>query len=67
VLTQAKDKEQAVFDLYRIYGLEETIKESLRPPKNPEEMTLATNGRKSNKAVAKQFVAVLCALEIPCR
>ena len=46
---QAKDKEQAVLHLYRIYGLEEVIHENLRPEKPIEEQTLATEGRKSNK------------------
>jgi UV DNA damage endonuclease len=48
-LSQAKDKEQAVFELYRMYGLEEVILENLRPEKKPEEMTLKTLGRKSSK------------------
>lgn len=45
-LYQAKDKEQAVFELYRIYNLAPVIHENLRPP-NPEP-TLATGGRKAN-------------------
>lgn len=32
-MIEAKEKEQAVFDLYRIYGLEGVIWENLRPPK----------------------------------
>ncbi|KAG8925397.1 hypothetical protein FRC01_010253 [Tulasnella sp. 417] len=48
LMIEAKDKEQAVLELYRIYDLEEVIWENLRPPK--KEQTLATNGRKSAKA-----------------
>ncbi|KAG0653826.1 hypothetical protein C6P46_002196 [Rhodotorula mucilaginosa] len=48
LMIEAKDKEQAVFHLYRIYDLAPTIHESLRPP--AEEETLQTAGRKSNKA-----------------
>ena len=33
---QAKDKEQAVFHLYRIYGLADVIHENLRPEKPPK-------------------------------
>lgn len=44
---KAKDKEQAVFELRRIYGLDEVIWENLRPPK--KDQTLATGGRKSSK------------------
>ncbi|KWU41104.1 UV-endonuclease UvdE, partial [Rhodotorula sp. JG-1b] len=47
LMIEAKDKEQAVFHLYRIYDLAPTIHESLRPP--AEEETLQTAGRKSNK------------------
>ncbi|KIK69416.1 hypothetical protein GYMLUDRAFT_35478 [Collybiopsis luxurians FD-317 M1] len=47
LMIEAKDKEQAVLQLYRVYGLEEVKYESLRPP-NPNP-TKQTNGRKSNK------------------
>jgi len=47
LMIEAKDKEQAVFDLRRIYGLGDVIWENLRPPK--EDQTLATGGRKSVK------------------
>ncbi|KAI0729555.1 UV-endonuclease UvdE-domain-containing protein [Fomitopsis betulina] len=33
LMIEAKDKEQAVFHLYRLYGLEEVIYENLRPEK----------------------------------
>ena len=33
---QAKDKEQAVFHLYRMYGLHPVIHENLRPEKPPK-------------------------------
>lgn len=45
LMIEAKDKEQAVLELYRIYGLEEVKHESLRPPK--ENQTKETLGRKS--------------------
>ncbi|KAG9038555.1 hypothetical protein FRB95_000776 [Tulasnella sp. JGI-2019a] len=47
LMIEAKDKEQAVFELRRIYGLDEVIWENLRPPH--KDQTLATGGRKSNK------------------
>ncbi|KAE9403088.1 UV-endonuclease UvdE [Gymnopus androsaceus JB14] len=47
LMIEAKDKEQAVLHLYRIYGLEEVKVESLRPPN--ENQTKETKGRKSNK------------------
>ncbi|KAJ8086840.1 hypothetical protein PM082_005665 [Marasmius tenuissimus] len=47
LMIEAKDKEQAVFELYRMYGLEEVKHESLRPPN--EHQTKETKGRKSNK------------------
>ncbi|KZT53356.1 UV-endonuclease UvdE [Calocera cornea HHB12733] len=47
LMIEAKDKEQAVFHLWRIYGLEEPLHENLRPPKEVQE--LATNGRKARK------------------
>ncbi|KAF8590258.1 UV-endonuclease UvdE [Ramaria rubella] len=43
LMIEAKDKEQAVFHLYRIYGLESVVHENLRPEKPP---ALETNGRK---------------------
>ncbi|KAK6908725.1 UV damage endonuclease UvdE [Kwoniella mangroviensis CBS 8886] len=46
LMIEAKDKEQAVFELYRIYGLEEVNHDSLRPPDpNPG---MHTKGRKSS-------------------
>ncbi|KXN90978.1 UV-damage endonuclease [Leucoagaricus sp. SymC.cos] len=53
----AKDKEQAVFHLYRIYGLAPVIHANLRPP-NPNP-TKETNGRKSNKRTTRVRVAKL--------
>jgi len=47
LMIEAKDKEQAVLQLYRIYGLEEVKMESVRPPN--ENQTKETNGRKSKK------------------
>lgn len=47
LMIEAKDKEQAVFHLYRIYGYRPTIHASLRPPAEVE--TLRTNGRKGSK------------------
>ncbi|KAK4689931.1 UV DNA damage endonuclease, partial [Tremellales sp. Uapishka_1] len=46
LMIEAKDKEQAVFELYRMYGLEDVIHENLRPP-NPNP-SMHTNGRKSS-------------------
>lgn len=46
-MIEAKDKEQAVFDLHRIYDLQPTIHENLRPPVEVE--SLRTAGRKSSK------------------
>nr|KIR49136.1 UV damage endonuclease UvdE [Cryptococcus bacillisporus CA1280] len=46
LMIEAKDKEQAVFELYRIYGLEDVVHDNLRPPDpNPG---MQTKGRKSN-------------------
>lgn len=45
LMIEAKDKEQAVFELYRIYDLHPVIHDNLRPP-DPAP-TLATKGRKS--------------------
>lgn len=51
LMIEAKDKEQAVLHLYRIYGLQPVIYASLRPPDmNPSK---ETKGRKSLKASAK--------------
>jgi len=36
LMIEAKDKEQAVLHLYRIYGLERVIQENLRPEKPPK-------------------------------
>ncbi|KZT08073.1 UV-endonuclease UvdE [Laetiporus sulphureus 93-53] len=36
LMIEAKDKEQAVFHLYRIYGLADVIHENLRPEKPPK-------------------------------
>ncbi|KAF8914616.1 UV-endonuclease UvdE-domain-containing protein [Mucidula mucida] len=47
LMIEAKDKEQAVLHLYRMYGLETVEFKSLRPPN--ENQTKETNGRKSNK------------------
>ncbi|GAA5880404.1 hypothetical protein JCM3774_006437 [Rhodotorula dairenensis] len=47
LMIEAKDKEQAVFHLYRIYNLAPTFHASLRPPADEE--TLQTAGRKSHK------------------
>ncbi len=45
LMIEAKDKEQAVFELYRIYGLKDVIWENLRPPNENQEMR--TKGRKA--------------------
>lgn len=45
LMIEAKDKEQAVFELYRIYGLQDVIHENLRPP--ADDITIKTKGRKS--------------------
>ncbi|KAK4053508.1 hypothetical protein OIV83_001676 [Microbotryomycetes sp. JL201] len=50
-MIEAKDKEQSVFHIYRMYNLAPTIYDSLRPPAENE--TLRTNGRKSNKRKKK--------------
>ncbi|KAJ7661690.1 UV-endonuclease UvdE-domain-containing protein [Mycena rosella] len=47
LMIEAKDKEQAVLHLYRIYGLHPVIHASLRPPN--EDQTKETKGRKSTK------------------
>ncbi|KAF7986968.1 hypothetical protein HWV62_19 [Athelia sp. TMB] len=48
---QAKDKEQAVLHLHRVYGLQAVTHASLRPPAH--NITMHTNGRKSNKKAKK--------------
>lgn len=50
-MIEAKDKEQAVFELYRVYGLQDVIWENLRPGTPLEQQTKQTNGRKSSKCV----------------
>ncbi|KAJ7175272.1 UV-endonuclease UvdE-domain-containing protein [Mycena haematopus] len=47
LMIEAKDKEQAVLQLYRMYGLHPVKHESLRPP--DENQTKETKGRKSSK------------------
>ncbi|KAJ7209079.1 UV-endonuclease UvdE-domain-containing protein [Mycena haematopus] len=47
MFSQAKDKEQAVLQLYRMYGLHPVKHESLRPP--DENQTKETKGRKTSK------------------
>lgn len=53
LMIEAKDKEQAVFELYRIYGLEDVVHDNLRPANpNPSKQT---NGRKSSKRKTKKM------------
>ncbi|KAJ3505624.1 hypothetical protein NLJ89_g7321 [Agrocybe chaxingu] len=47
LMIEAKDKEQAVFHLYRMYGLQPVMHANLRPP--AAKQSTQTNGRKSNK------------------
>ncbi|KAJ7141292.1 UV-endonuclease UvdE-domain-containing protein [Mycena epipterygia] len=54
LMIEAKDKEQAVLHLYRIYGLCPVTYESLRPP--DENQTKETKGRKSTKRQKKTVV-----------
>ena len=49
MLMQAKDKEQAVFHLYRIYGLEDVIHENLRPEKPPKPFVRGPGSRSRGK------------------
>ncbi|KAF7782260.1 hypothetical protein Agabi119p4_1636 [Agaricus bisporus var. burnettii] len=57
LMVEAKDKEQAVFHLYRIYGLAPVIHANLRPSDpNPSK---ETKGRKSNKRTAQSMAAQL--------
>ena len=46
-MLECKDKEQAVFYIYRLYNLQEVDPKVLRPPADVE--TLQTKGRKSHK------------------
>lgn len=46
-MLECKDKEQAVFYIYRLYNLKEVEHKSLRPPVEVE--SLRTGGRKSSK------------------
>lgn len=52
LMIEAKDKEQAVFHLYRMYNLHPVDYASLRPPEENE--TKETKGRKSNKRARTQ-------------
>ncbi|KAJ3915796.1 UV-endonuclease UvdE-domain-containing protein [Lentinula edodes] len=61
LMIEAKDKEQVVLQLYRIYGLEEVKYESLRPPN--ENQTKETKGRKSNKKAKKGEQAMIDGVE----
>ncbi|BGP14220.1 hypothetical protein JCM10213_005888 [Rhodosporidiobolus nylandii] len=64
LMIEAKDKEQAVFHLYRIYGLHPTIHEDLRPPALEEtKQTARTAGKKSAKErkAAKEAAAAAAA------
>jgi len=49
LMIEAKDKEQAVFELYRIYGLQDVIRQNLRPETPLEKQSKQTNGRKSSR------------------
>jgi UV DNA damage endonuclease len=46
LMIEANDKEQAVFELYRIYGLHDVLSENLRPP--TDDTTMKTKARKSS-------------------
>ena len=48
--TQAKDKEQAVFHLYRIYNLHPVIEKNLRPEKPPKPFERSPKKIKKTKA-----------------
>ncbi|KAF5316918.1 hypothetical protein D9611_003851 [Ephemerocybe angulata] len=52
LMIEAKDKEQAVLHLYRMYDLQPVKHESLRPP--AVNQTKETKGRKSNKRATGQ-------------
>ena len=45
---QAKDKEQAVFHLYRVYNLHPVIHENLRPEKPPKPFPRATQAEQAD-------------------
>ncbi|KAG1762860.1 UV-endonuclease UvdE-domain-containing protein [Suillus occidentalis] len=66
LMIEAKDKEQAVLHLYRLYNLQPVIYASLRPPADIQ--TKETKGRKShrktrsNKAFASNADAIVDAL-----
>jgi len=53
LMCECKDKEQAVFELFRLYDLQPTHYASLRPPAEVE--TLKTNGRKSHTPKKKKL------------
>lgn len=61
LMLECKDKEQAVFHIYRLYNLRSVDPRVLRPP--APEQTLHTNGRKSNKR-AKAKAAAEAAAEV---
>ncbi|KAG1751395.1 UV-endonuclease UvdE-domain-containing protein [Suillus paluster] len=56
LMIEAKDKEQAVLHLYRIYNLQPVIHASLRPPAVIQ--TKETKGRKSNRKTRSKKDAV---------
>lgn len=47
LMIEAKDKEQAVFDLYRIYGLHDVIWDNLRPPSEDQNVRTKARSRAS--------------------
>ncbi|KAI5115036.1 hypothetical protein M0805_005324 [Coniferiporia weirii] len=59
LMLECKDKEQAVFHLYRLYGLHEVDARVLRPPAAVESMH--TKGRKSTKRARAKAAAVAVA------
>ncbi|ORY73221.1 UV-endonuclease UvdE-domain-containing protein [Leucosporidium creatinivorum] len=61
LMIEAKDKEQAVFHLFRIYDLKPTIHDDLRPPALEE--TKQTAGRKSRTPKKKKDTASAAADE----
>ncbi|TFK44321.1 UV-endonuclease UvdE-domain-containing protein [Crucibulum laeve] len=61
LMIEAKDKEQAVLQLYRMYGLQPVNYASLRPP--DENQTKETKGRKSMKRA--QTKAAKTKLDLP--
>ncbi|KAL5536106.1 hypothetical protein ACEPAF_4211 [Sanghuangporus sanghuang] len=60
LMLECKDKEQAVFYLYRLYGLRGVDPRMLRPPAEVE--SLHTNGRKSNKRAKAKAAAEAAAV-----